>query len=272
MVYLTLYGNAPTEYSAKELTKANDGYKEVMQISFQNDISNWIEKCLSLSETLRLTPIREILLQFSSAIKSITNQMEDKPMNEMIKLLSTPANMRNADVLTEALIECKADMAIRLFKAIEAGLGKARNVGYESGVRDYYVKNKLTWPGLIFHIEKVRGDVEILFVVEIGDGDLYAGFVTAKDGGNQGWQLTPKESDRYNLSQDQETRNWWSTNWVYLPGESQSWNDNEHPNFRVHNDKYYELFDEVKLNDFVDKSVKQIRKMWDQWAKEASKK
>jgi len=68
----------PSDYSANGLTD-----KQVTAISFSDDILNWLEKCLEQKETIKIAPIREVILQYMSAIRSFTNQMEDEKEMEI---------------------------------------------------------------------------------------------------------------------------------------------------------------------------------------------
>jgi len=115
VVYLTPFGEKPPDKSARELS-----YDAVLPISFANDIKNWLEKCLALPETIRKTPVREILLQFLSTIRGFTNQLEDKPMNEMIKLLtSSEQNMRKAIAIADTLEACEKEVVHKFFSAFQ---------------------------------------------------------------------------------------------------------------------------------------------------------
>ena len=266
LVYLTLDGRAPSEESAKGLTKFNDGYKEIKQISFADDILNWIERCLALPETIRKTPIREILIQFSSAIKKLSNQLEDRPKMELVNLLTgSSQNMRNAVEISDILNDCKAEMTIRLFKAFETEIDKCKLPGedYVTSIKKYYRKRKETWPSINYHIANVKDSVDIWFRIEIGYGVIYAGLCVALNNESHEWQLNEAEEKQFDLMPEGE--DWWSTKWGYMPDGCQSFNDAIYPNFRNHNDAFFRLFDEEHFNEFVKKSVAQINKMWEQW-------
>lgn len=67
--YLTRFGDNPSEYSAKGLTKTDHGYEEVITISFAYDILGWLEICVSQKETLKIASIREVILQLMAVIR-----------------------------------------------------------------------------------------------------------------------------------------------------------------------------------------------------------
>ena len=117
VVYLTPDGHAPSPSSAEGLTGKDGGYEEVKQISFADDILMWLKDCLSLPETIRKAPIREIITQFISAIERFTGKLEDRTKFEMVELLSaSPQNMKNAKTIADSLPDCQADI-VRWFNA-----------------------------------------------------------------------------------------------------------------------------------------------------------
>jgi hypothetical protein len=264
LVYLTLDGRAPSINSTFTLDE-----KDILLLSFEADILGWIEKCIALQDTIRKAPIREILIQFASEIKRITNQLEDKPKMDVMNLLSdSPDNMRNADIIANSLNLCKADLLIKLFKGIEEGIGRKAHLvhDYEPSAKRYYNQKKSTWPAISYQYINVKPNVDIWFRIEIGFDWLYAGLCVAVNNENQGWVLSTKESNKLNIAQDLSENNWWSTKWVYLPDGNQNVNDRENPNFKNHNDAYYKLYSKAHFNEFVDKCVILINEMWEKWA------
>ena len=262
IVYLTRDGNPPSSDSFFELKE-----NEIVCLSFAHDILGWLKKCLALPDTIRKAPIREIIIQLESTIKQFTNRLEDRPMEEMVKLLSASAeNMQNAEVIADSLNKCKTDMIYKLLKSIEKGVNREKLpfMDYESNgaqtVKDYY--GKRTWPGISYLFKKVRPNVDIWFRVEI-DHHLFAGLCVATDHENKGWKLTEKESRSLNLSEREDTNWWWSAKWEYLPTQ------NEYPRFKGGgNETFYKLFDENYFDEFVIICAKRINELWKQWEEE----
>lgn len=111
--YLTLDGRCPSGYSANGLTPVyNDlneisRYEEVTQISLEEDILTWLNKCISHQETIKIAPIREILLQFREAIRNITNLIVKENEDEIISLLSSKENIKFAIQIEKSLRKVK---------------------------------------------------------------------------------------------------------------------------------------------------------------------
>lgn len=78
IIYLTLNGDEPSEYSRGNLILGTD----FICISYKVDITNWLEKCVK--EMANKPIIRETLNQYLFLIKSLTNQSNNNKMSEEI--------------------------------------------------------------------------------------------------------------------------------------------------------------------------------------------
>jgi hypothetical protein len=261
LIFLTLDGRKPSDESIGNM----DGEKIVL-LSFEKHITAWLENCLALSETIRKAPVREIIIQLISTIKKLTNQLEDKPKMEMIALLSSSSqNIKNAEAIANSLNACKSDMIFKLLKAIENGINRKKLsiMDYEADggqeVKTYYDKSKPTYPAINYRFKSIKSDVELWFRIELG-WNLYAGLCVVTDNDNKGWTLTPEECKKYNIEQNDS--DWWSKLWGYLPCESEALD------FKNCDDNFYNLFDEHYFNEFVEKCIKQINMMWNEYENE----
>lgn len=82
IIYLTLNGDIPSEYSRGNLVLGTD----LICISYKVDITNWLEKCVK--EMANKPIIRETLNQYLFLIKSLTNQTNNNKMStEILKIL-----------------------------------------------------------------------------------------------------------------------------------------------------------------------------------------
>ncbi len=82
LIYLTLDGKKPSEFSYKIGNKKDLKLEEIMLVSYRVDIKNWIEKCL---EKISLLPIiRETLVQYLQLIKKLTNQTMNNDLKREI--------------------------------------------------------------------------------------------------------------------------------------------------------------------------------------------
>jgi hypothetical protein len=75
VLFLTLDGKA------SETAHKDDEY---VRISFKKDIVSWLKLCLKETETENTPPVREVIKQLLSAIKSIFGETEDEEMNKAI--------------------------------------------------------------------------------------------------------------------------------------------------------------------------------------------
>lgn len=269
--YLTLDGKAPSKGSAEGLTEnGNDGYEEVSQISFERDILNWLNQCISQTETVKIAPIRETILQFIGVVRSMTNQLEQGKEHEIVNLISSSKeNMKNALEIKKSLEICNKNMIKKVLSALEERTDKilkSKNMFGEnikmklysykdnsySLVETYYNKKASTYPGLSYIIKKLDDEVDLLFRFEI-DYCLFAGFCTSKNGKSEGKQLNKKEIQELISSSEDRSNGWW-VYWEHLPqGE-----DGYSPNFKEFNEANLDLFDDDKFEQFIDLCEKKI--------------
>src|SRR5690554_517731 len=80
VLYLTLFGDEPSESSKKELKSGEHFFK----LSYQKDIVEWLEKCLK--ESVDHPILRESIKQYIVLLKKLTNSM-DKQFDQDLKRL-----------------------------------------------------------------------------------------------------------------------------------------------------------------------------------------
>jgi hypothetical protein len=258
IVYLTLYGDDPSEYSKALLEE-----KDIIKISFANHILCWIEKCLALQDTIRKAPIREIFIQFAAAIKRITNQLEDKPKMEIVELLSQSSqNMRNANAIVNSFETCRTKITKKLFEAIEKRLESEKRLKrvYYSDKYMYYDYKAMECveyfqhPGINYIVvDKTIDNYNITFRIEI-DSNLYCGFGLEKNGKHVEDCDTLCDKRVIGLFSDDiinTNSNWWIC-WEYIDYEG------NHINFKQYNDNYFKLFDKDKFDEIVNSAILQI--------------
>lgn len=265
--YLTLFGDTPSEDSAKGLTPSEYGYNEVTNLSFSNDILLWVEKCLEDEETLKIPPIREVLVQFSSAIRKLTNKLEGKKEMEIKELImSSSDNIRSAVEIQQSLKECKTQMMGKVLSELEKRIGKEKLINeydYEYNnskrVNTYYNRTSSTYPGISYLYKKnVKRNTDIWFRIEI-DYRIFCGFCVAVNSKAGKQVLTDKEIKVHIPHVIPYVANWWAY-WELLPVDDNTLS----PDFNSEdfNDPYYRLYDRSYYDDFIDKSVKRIKEIW----------
>ena len=82
LVYLTLEGKVPSEYSYKIGNGQELNLEDLILVSYRNEVKNWIEKCLEKTHSLPI--IRETLVQYLHLIKKLTNQTTNNKMSKDI--------------------------------------------------------------------------------------------------------------------------------------------------------------------------------------------
>ncbi|WP_333657138.1 PD-(D/E)XK nuclease family protein [Tissierella praeacuta] len=257
LFYLTRFGDLPSEYSTNGLTD-----KEITAISFSDDILKWLENCLEQKETIKIAPIREVILQFMSAIRSFTNQMEDeKEMEIKDVIMKSPVNMRSAIAIESSVTECKRDLMGNFFKTIEEKVDRkkleneydyAANEGEK--VNKFYSLKNSTCPGISYlYKTDVKPNIDIWVRIEIEDF-IFVGYCVANC---QKWEkqsLSEGEIMNHIKWIDKpEIDNWWAY-YEYLPDD----NSDETPDFRNANEYYLNLFSKEEFDSFVDICVNKI--------------
>lgn len=265
LFYLTLFGTPPSDYSAHGLTKEDEGYKEVTQISFENDILIWLEKCLEDQNTIKIAPVREVLLQLISVIRGLTNQMEENQEMEIVKMLSSKEeNMKSAVEIEKSLKTCKLEIIKKVLNAIEERINKEKLLNkYDYEYNNYnlsnsfYDKKESSYPGISYFCKSLnKSGVDLWLRIEI-DHQLFVGYCTPLNGQQQGNQQNKDEIKQILWNIDPRVDAWW----VYselLPEND----ENDSPNFKEFNEKYFDLFDEEKFNIFINQCIESIEKMW----------
>ena len=257
LFYLTRFGDLPSEYSTNGLTD-----KEITAISFSDDILKWLENCLEQKETIKIAPIREVILQFMSAIRSFTNQMEDeKEMEIKDVIMKSPVNMRSAIAIESSVTECKRDLMGNFFKTIEEKVDRkkleneydyAANEGEK--VNKFYSLKNSTCPGISYlYKTDVKPNIDIWVRIEIEDF-IFVGYCVANC---QKWEkqsLSEGEIMNHIKWIDKpQIDNWWAY-YEYLPDD----NSDETPDFRNANEYYLNLFSKEEFDSFVDICVNKI--------------
>lgn len=88
LLYLTLNGDDASEYSHERLVANEDCYV----ISYNREISDWLQRCIELSARHPL--VRETLIQYQNLINQLTmNSMEKNSQEELLELMCDKKNI-----------------------------------------------------------------------------------------------------------------------------------------------------------------------------------
>lgn len=239
MYYLTLDGSMPSKYSTVQADR-------IKPISWASDILGWIEASIAEPQTIKLAPIREVLQQFANTVRMLTNQTERGEKMEIKKaIMSSPATMKSAEKVAKLFDNCKAEMMLKLFQAIETRLDKKSECDYKTECENYYnYRNSIIPPKQRYAIG--NGRYIKIFIVH----RLNVGLDTTDSMGNI------VEHDKEGGTKLR----------AYLPQGGKEINDNSDcPNFHDCNEAFYKLFDDDYFEVFVEDCVLKIEDLWKDW-------
>lgn len=258
--YLTLDGSDPDECSKGDLSDF-----DIIKLSFSNHILEWLNLCLKEAGTIKVPPIREIIIQLIGAIRKLTGRMEDKKEMEVTNLLmASPENMRSAVEIQNAIDEARTKKMNDLFEAIEDRVQKEKlkkldneyDYTQNNKVASYYSKKSSTYPGISYpYKNKTDSDREIWVRLEI-DHRIFVGYCSPVDGKWTKDTLSDEEICKALHIEEPRVDNWWA-DWEYLPDG----NESTSPNFKSHNDAYYALYDQQNFDLLVKKCAEKIKKL-----------
>ncbi len=186
--YLTLTGYAPSPESAAGLTPIYSdtetepiGYEEVTQISFSHDIQNWLDSCLAHSETIKIAPIREILLQFKDVINHLTGRLEGGAKVEIVNaIISSPDSMKSAIDIASALPEAKIEIMLNFFRELKRLFESKERITYDyyddDTVKQYFLSSKQIYSCLSIEIKRLPHNLMATLYIEVDGSTLYYGF------------------------------------------------------------------------------------------------
>ena len=116
IVYLTLFGQAPSEESILGLKGKN-----IIEISYKNEIIEWIEELIK--EVAQNPIMRETLVQYKNLLEKLTNSEEKdfmKELKEMILLNQEYLNI--AWKLPDIVESIKVDLQLKFWQKLEEKL------------------------------------------------------------------------------------------------------------------------------------------------------
>lgn len=253
IVYLTLFGDEPSEDS-----KGNLAEDDIVLISFDVHILGWLEKCLALPDTIRKTPIREILIQFISAIKKITNKLEDKPKMELVKLLSkSEQHMRNAKAIADTLEDCRHGIVTKFFAAFHDRFCndlERQPTDWDIDKWDNEISADMTY----MYERNVIPGVSVVFMLNASKYDpLLVGFGMIKEGATERFNDKKKVSilrKHYGIDEKKLSEHCITYEYITYDGSRINLID-----FSGNHDNYLKLFDPIKFDMIVDSTVEQAR-------------
>ncbi len=127
ILYLTLYGHSASEQSSEGV--------DYLQVSYEEDIINWLEKCVSIAA--RHPMVRETIIQYINHLKQLTNQdMDTKNKEEIVEVLSKVENLKAAKVINQNYSAVFETLAKDHFNP------KMKEFAKEKGLKFHYQKSE----------------------------------------------------------------------------------------------------------------------------------
>ena len=273
--YLTLHGNLPRKEGTQRLAEILQngevvGYEEIVPISFETDIYDWLELCLRDNALSGKPMILANLKQFKNILKELCGNMDAELSNKLADIISeNPKTIEAAFAIANNIDKAKTDMLRRVLKALEneinkQGLFKEQlNNKFDYKFNDYEaVKNfcgrKHTYPAICYRYKVIDKSNEIWFLVEAGWNSLYCGFVIAENGDTPGkLNLSYDEIQKYiKVPRGFREETWWFY-WEYLLDNDEK----KSPDFLHHNKALFQLFADEHFSFFIEKAVEQIKNL-----------
>lgn len=239
IVYLTTYGIKPDPESASG--------KEIC-ISFEKDIHDWHEECLSCSENGFFVAVHENAIQLLKRKDRFTNQMKEDKKMELAELITkSPENFKTAFELRDALPS--AVEAMRK-KFLESVCGLLKTFGYEYE-RLYYAPGKRDC-ALTYRYDKLPDTVVCL---GSSQHDTYVSYLfTVRDKAKFVNFLAGLEEYRGDECSDKFGGNFFG--WEYCRLNNSRISPNFYPDNP--NEAMFELCDDKKFNEFVIRCAEKI--------------
>lgn len=280
LIYLTRFGNAPSEYSLKE----KDGpdilpLERIRCISWSRDICGWLTGLLpGLSG-----PAAPLVGQYIDAIHSIADEREDRLMEQSVQAaLASPAFFSAGLELERSMKQAKLALLRGVFDCFKEemepiaqkyGLEPERDAHYYSYEapqhEKFYDSGYSTYPGLNYVVKRAKFQVsglQMWFRIEV-DHNLFAGIALfdsnaePQDGYSKGYQvdvITPELIEEAAQYLDRDIivpEDWWLT-YCYPNGKHQERDYPDVPNFKTMNQCAVSLMDPQKRREYVRRTVR----------------
>lgn len=280
IVYLTRFGDIPSEYSRKKKGGTDIlSLDHIQCISWADDISDWLIRLL----TKLKEPVKSIVMQYIDAIHIIVDKRDKKAMEKNLEVLYKSPDYFRAGIEIEKTMKTAKLKLIRLvfddFKeemktvALKYKLELEKDTNYyryEEKCNDkFYDSNGTTCPGLNYIVKDAKfsqESIQMWFRIEV-EYNLFAGITLfdtkakSKDEISRGYEvdkITEQMIEQVAQYLDRDIIkpvNWWVT-WCYSNGKCQDRYYDDVPDFKHMNQCAICLVDNQIRREFVKNAVK----------------
>lgn len=271
IVYLTRFGDVPSEYSRQKKGGANIlSLDKIQCISWADDICGWLTKLLAQLND----PIKSIIMQYIDAIHIVADKREKKAMEKSLEILfESPEYFRAGIQIEKSMKTAKLCLMRSMFddfkeemKGIASKYGlelekDARYYSYDEKDHEKFYDGSSTYPGLNYVVKKAKfqkSSLQMWFRIEVED-NLYAGIsLFDTEEGHQVNDITTEiidEASQY-LNRDIITPDLWWFTWCYPNGKRQDAYYDDVPDFKNMNECAISLVDNQKRKEYVKNTVK----------------
>lgn len=266
ILYLTLNGDTPSKESLGTLLKE----KDVKNISYKENIINWIEKCCK--EVAVIPVIRETLIQYKQLLLKLTNKESGEYMEELKELLlKNNQYLKVAYTIPDILSEIKKELQFKFWSLLENEMKRLENeysLKREKSIKicenneDYsrqninkYYSNQRNnkFYGLMYLIDKGKSEKNKLYLrIEI-ENNIYWGLKLINEGNEFNINTNSNYLEKILKILKFERTQWW-LGWKHL----KTLNDKE-INFKIFDLELLEILqNDEKAKVLVEKIVKDI--------------
>lgn len=187
--YLTLDGHDPSEQSLGNtlslMEKSIEGKEKVTNISYEINISKWIEECIK--ESSRVPTLRETLIQYLEVVNKLTgNTMNKSYKSEVSKhLMKSSKNMLLARDIIQGYNQAIHTLKLNFWKNLEKEILEDINFknfkisSFDKYSKELIEKNKNDY-GIIIPIKNLEDNIKLVLMFEVNHY-FFLGFLLIKD-------------------------------------------------------------------------------------------
>ena len=274
--YLTLEGRDPSKQSLGKKLCFEGSYEEnkesIKNLSYKNNIANWIEECIKESEDVPV--IRETLIQYLEVVNRLTGKTGNKDYHNSIanELLSSEKNIRLANDIkngleiainniklqfwTELEEKIKGD---KIFKTIDGKYSVEENEKY---TKEKIEDNKKNY-GLSYSLGKKTGneDYELLLMFEVYGQEFYWIYGLISNG-KRSRNCKEEKFEKLKKIIKEEVKNNGGNFDCYFDKSEDSCFNLVYPipkfNYRFHDNEFFKLADKEYRENYINDIVKSV--------------